>query len=475
MKNNFAHDRIPIERPGESATSLLEDMAGSLASSLGLAITKPGAKAVGSRIGASGLSKSSDSQRVFKPVATSIGVDAPSFPGRAPGWSSAFSDPLLIAGLYMIYNQGPRHGFTADELVAAALSIANWEGMMTRSAYKDAGYLGLLPAWWTDITARRTNQTEGVPENVRRYVSQWLKANYTATSTNHRDDPLYAFVIPVLINRALNTVTKDFSYNADKGWVQLRPTPLIQRTLAELPDVFRDREKGFGTLMGLANIQGSFAKLTKWDHPDRLTKDGASYKAIITDVPFMTQLKKFVLTRMSDLSPSGDLAVSSSDDTIGLPGVAWNVAYGLRTNEPVPLPQWSRGITPYVTSPWGGRKSPKPGASTYHRAVDLRAPEGTPVFAPVNCIVTRVKKDPGSGAGLHVTIKTQGGPALYRYLHLQRAVVKVGDEVPSGGILAFSGTSGQVAPHLHFEYYPSGTKVRADPKIDPKQAWRRVL
>lgn len=475
MKNNFAHDRIPIEGPGESAIDLLDHLASSLAAGLGTRATSGKTVSLGKHIGSGSSRRTSGTKAGYTPVATSIGVDAPTFTGRAPGWATAFSDPLLIAGLYMIYAQGPRRGFTPDELVAAALSISNWEGLMTRSAYKDAGYMGLLPAWWDDVISRRSNQSEGISESIRRYVSQWLANNYAPASANHRDDPLYAFVFPVLINRALNTVLRDFSYSDDKGWIQLKPTPLVQRTLSEFPTTFRDKDAGFGLLMGLANIEGSFAKLTKWNHADRLTKDGASYKAILHDRPFMERLKQFVYTKMGVMAPSGDILPAPDDDTIGLVGIVWNTAYALRTNEPIPSPKWSHGVAPHITSPWGPRKAPKKGASTYHRALDLRAAEGTPVFAPVSCIVTRVKKDPGSGAGLHVTIKAQGSPVLYRFLHLQRAVVTVGDEVPLGGIIAYSGTSGQVAPHLHFEYYPKGTDVKADPQIDPRQAWRRVL
>jgi len=474
MKNNFAYDRIPIEEPGSSASSVLGAVTSLLTSGINQAAGKALTRSSGNRIGRASSGGQSRSAPGFAPLPTSVGAAAPSFAGRAAGWQTAFSDPLLIAGLYMIYAQGPRQGFTPDELVSAALSIANWEGLMTRSAYKDAGYLGLLPAWWDDVINRRFNASEGVPEATRRYVTQWLSNRYSPPTTHHRDDPLYAFVFPVLINRALNTVMRNFTFDPEVGWTQTKPTPLIQRTIAELPNTFKDRAKGFGLLMGLANIQGSFAKLTKWDHPDRLTKDGESYAAILGDKTFLTQLKKYIMNSMADMQ-KGDIIPIPADDSIGMPGVAWNIAYGLRENVPPPSPSWSKGITPFITSRWGNRVAPKPGASTFHRGIDLRAKEGTPIFAPCDALVTRVKKDPGSGAGLHLTLKRNGQNVRYRFLHLQKAVVKPGDSVPTGGIIAYSGTSGQVAPHLHFEYYPGVGDTKADPQLDPAQAWRRVL
>ncbi len=96
-----------------------------------------------------------------------------------------------------------------------------------------------------------------------------------------------------------------------------------------------------------------------------------------------------------------------------------------------------------------------------HIGVDIRVPEGTPVRAVMNGIVTRVAEDPG-GFGRLIVIRHPHAPdpdeprketVLHSgYAHLSEQLVAEGDTVQKGQTIGFSGKSGYATgPHLHFQ------------------------
>jgi hypothetical protein len=86
-----------------------------------------------------------------------------------------------------------------------------------------------------------------------------------------------------------------------------------------------------------------------------------------------------------------------------------------------------------------------------HLGRDLKADLGTAVKSARDGIVRDVQSRPTTG--LRVIIEsTDGSNRLSYYYHLKDAVVKKGDPVHAGDLIAHSGQSGHVTgPHLHFE------------------------
>ncbi|MBS2034485.1 M23 family metallopeptidase [bacterium] len=102
------------------------------------------------------------------------------------------------------------------------------------------------------------------------------------------------------------------------------------------------------------------------------------------------------------------------------------------------------------TSGFGPRKAPTPGASTFHKGIDLAAPIGTKVGATRGGVVTRSGFD-RKGYGNWVEVRHPDGTSS-RYGHLDKRGVKVGQEVEQGARLGTVGNSGRsTGPHLHFE------------------------
>ncbi|WP_145052832.1 M23 family metallopeptidase [Paenibacillus xylanexedens] len=110
-----------------------------------------------------------------------------------------------------------------------------------------------------------------------------------------------------------------------------------------------------------------------------------------------------------------------------------------------------------VTSPFGQRAL----TSSFHKGVDLGAGMGQEVVAAWGgTVVTASMVNPYTSWGFYVDID-HGDNVLTRYGHLKQTLVKVGDKVAQGELIALSGNTGNV--------YSGGKKVSGsydDPNSD---------
>ena len=106
-----------------------------------------------------------------------------------------------------------------------------------------------------------------------------------------------------------------------------------------------------------------------------------------------------------------------------------------------------------------------------HNDIDLRAGDGTPVYAAEGGTVDQLQTWDGhtrtgmQSYGTMVRLRHadyRGQPLQTRYAHLTRACVKAGQLVREGDLLGYSGQTGNCAgAHLHFEVLLAG--VRCNP------------
>lgn len=103
-----------------------------------------------------------------------------------------------------------------------------------------------------------------------------------------------------------------------------------------------------------------------------------------------------------------------------------------------------------------------------HRAIDIAAPIGTPVYAADNGVVLKsgYSKD---GYGGRVIIDHQIDYVTL-YAHLSQALVQEGDVVQKGQLIGYVGSTGNsTGPHIHFELRDFGFLI--DPRtLLPEQA-----
>lgn len=103
-----------------------------------------------------------------------------------------------------------------------------------------------------------------------------------------------------------------------------------------------------------------------------------------------------------------------------------------------------------ISSPYGYRIHPISGVRKFHAGVDLAAPIGTPVYTPFDGVVTYA----GWMNGYGNTVMVTHGEIMTLYAHLDKYVVKVGQKVKAGELIAYVGNTGNsTGPHLHWGAY----------------------
>lgn len=119
-----------------------------------------------------------------------------------------------------------------------------------------------------------------------------------------------------------------------------------------------------------------------------------------------------------------------------------------------------------VASGVGMRPSPWTGEKEFHSGLDIAQPIGTPVHAPGDGVVELIGESRANGRTI---VLDHGQQIKTQYAHLSEILVKQGDRVRKGQLIALVGNTGKsTGPHLHYE-----VRVKGIP-IDPRQNLIRV-
>ena len=111
----------------------------------------------------------------------------------------------------------------------------------------------------------------------------------------------------------------------------------------------------------------------------------------------------------------------------------------------------------YISSEFGWRPRPIPGASSNHKGMDFAAGTGTPIYAADS---GRVIQASYSGNAGNLVIIDHGGGLQTYYMHTNQMFVRAGQTVSKGDNIATVGNTGNSSgPHLHFQVMQNGTPV----------------
>lgn len=111
----------------------------------------------------------------------------------------------------------------------------------------------------------------------------------------------------------------------------------------------------------------------------------------------------------------------------------------------------------WLTSYFGMRKSPFTGKRVMHEGLDIAANTGTPIVATADGIVARVKYSPSYGKMLVID---HGYGYRTIFGHTSKILVKAGQQVKRGDIIAKVGNTGQsTGSHLHYELRLNGVPI----------------
>jgi murein DD-endopeptidase MepM/ murein hydrolase activator NlpD len=108
----------------------------------------------------------------------------------------------------------------------------------------------------------------------------------------------------------------------------------------------------------------------------------------------------------------------------------------------------------YISSYFGKRTDPFTGRICRHEGVDFSARRGSKVYATADGVVTHSKYDRGYGYTIEID---HGNGIITKYAHNDKLLVRKGQKVRRGDVIAYLGNSGRsTAPHLHYEVRING-------------------
>jgi murein DD-endopeptidase MepM/ murein hydrolase activator NlpD len=111
----------------------------------------------------------------------------------------------------------------------------------------------------------------------------------------------------------------------------------------------------------------------------------------------------------------------------------------------------------HITSGFGMREHPLLGKRVFHSGIDISIPQGTPVRTTADGVVSFSGWE---GRGGNTVVIEDGNGFRTAYAHNSKNIVKVGQRVRRGDVIASSGSSGSATgPHVHYEVLKNGKSV----------------
>lgn len=215
---------------------------------------------------------------------------------------------------------------------------------------------------------------------------------------------------------------------------------LMEEVLANIQDRDNNMYRLYFEATPISDEQrkSGFGGVNRYDH----LEDFNNSKTIIDATKRLEVLQKQLVIQSKSLDEIAQLSKDKEKFLSSIPAI-----------QPVDNKHLTR-----MASGFGWRNDPFTKARKFHNGMDFTAPQGTPIYAAGDGVVTRAD-DASSGYGNHIRIDHgYGYVSLYAHLHQYR--VKVGQRVKRGDFIATVGNTGRSqAPHLHYEIIKDGKHI----------------
>jgi murein DD-endopeptidase MepM/ murein hydrolase activator NlpD len=121
----------------------------------------------------------------------------------------------------------------------------------------------------------------------------------------------------------------------------------------------------------------------------------------------------------------------------------------------------------WISSYFGMRNDPFTGKRAMHKGMDFAGKEGSEVVAVAAGVVTWAGERYGYGELVEIS---HGKGIVTRYGHNKEILIKAGDRIKQGQVIATMGSSGRsTGPHVHFEVMKNGKVVNPNKYIQSKR------
>ena len=114
-----------------------------------------------------------------------------------------------------------------------------------------------------------------------------------------------------------------------------------------------------------------------------------------------------------------------------------------------------------LSSKFGMRKHPIDGYNKMHRGTDFAAPEGTPIMASGDGVVTKASWCGGGGNCVKIRHNSSYS-TVYAHMSKFAKNIRKGKRVKQGQVIGYVGSTGKsTGPHLHYEVIHNGTRINS--------------
>ena len=269
-------------------------------------------------------------------------------------------------------------------------------------------------------------------------------------------------------------------YFTDAIWPETFPAPISSMTFLP-PEAWQGRSFGLNIeLSDAAFLKAIFLgqEYNFYPNPEDITKQGSILAVPVLQEPGVypldIELRSMAgeVTNLTLPMPVG--AVEYSKENIDLPasstallGPDTSRLEAERVTEICgrfdPIQRWETAFgypteNPEQTSAFGINRAYNGGPfNSYHRGLDLRAKEGTPVYASENGIVRLAEELAIRG---NAVLVDHGLGMCTAYSHMSELLVSEGEEITKGQVIGYAGATGLVtAAHVHWELRVMGIPV----------------
>ncbi len=201
--------------------------------------------------------------------------------------------------------------------------------------------------------------------------------------------------------------------------------------------------------------------ITALERQDQTAKFGTGGPNIDSDISFATKSKKYSQSLLASLNKDivriKNQAEAQESSFFELDEF-FKEQSSLLSHTPSIWP-----VKGWVTSTFGYRRSPFSGLREMHEGIDVATHMKAPIIAPANGIVTRVGYHRGYGNLVEID---HGYGVVTRFGHNSKNVVKLGQKVKRGNVIALVGSTGRsTGPHMHYEVLLNGVPVNPNSYI----------
>jgi murein DD-endopeptidase MepM/ murein hydrolase activator NlpD len=421
---------------------------------------------------------------VAMPVNAAPAAPAPSPPAATP-------DPLAAQLQLQLQQQAELNatvGSLSSELQAAQDSQSSLKSLITANQAAISQTLSQLSAAeqrYSDASTREVTEKAAAAESRRRATADTALLAVYARLGYETQNGLLSYLL------SSNTVSDLFSRAVDLSRLTHRGADLVVQIKTDIAeaDIAEARAAADAATAAQATAQLQLQQQTlqqqtqhAQDLINQLSSQAAATRAEINaaNSQSLAVAEHIAQTRLAEL----DQTIAAAEQA------AWQEATYYVQNHLGTLPAsivsppavpinadgsqlvWpAHGVA--ITQPFGPStypfEPPFGGFAHFHTGLDLAGPLGTPIMSAADGVV--VAADTSTvGYGNHVIIAHAGG-LLTLYGHLETMLVKPGDAVKAGQVIALLGSTGNsTGPHCHFEVRLNGQPVNPVPFLPPLPA-----